>query len=1819
MKKIIAFIIILTVFVSNIAVFAENTEIEAAEQIALTADIMGDNEISLTKAPEIPEIPVMSHEEAKLREAKMQNFKNGINLMSLDDEGDYSEVVYIETIEDLKAIDGHVGGYYELQNDIDLAGEEWSTIALYEATFNGNGYAIKNMKITEGTNRVVEIEVKGEKYEMPLYDTSFITGSGTYIIDLKLTDFVIDVDITMKADDYISQLIAPLGNTYAKNCVLNGKIDVFITKLTYDWYGKIVGIYSGDNCSFNGNINYTVNNIDEIANSEDAASVWGVEGLNATTNSTFDGNITAEYAEVIGICYDYFREKGDCIYGGNTFKGNVNVKYGSVRGISDSTDNTFMGNITAEGIKNESNFMFGIAEGINRGNNNTFIGDLKSDFSYGIIGTDDDFSKNCRFVGDIFSNYYAYGIVRAENCTFDGSIISGNDDNWWMHGISSSENCILNGDISSSGDIYGIDTSLGCILNGNISGAGGVCAINESNNSMVIGDIYKDVGRVDSNRLYVIYKGTDNYVEGHIYGKNITSGSTVIYGGANNTITGCIDIITQNTTWFYVFDGGNNNTVNGDITFNALDNYGHVWIANNSVNCIVNGNITTNGEDGWGEAASISGSVNCIVNGNITATSCRSVVGLSNSTGYISGTLSATNKLSGTVTSSASKPYEGLYRCEYCEYQCISSYNEIYCYNHYDSNGLVDPKICARMIVSQYSNGSVGIIPPAEGEPEVSPEPILPPTPDDNNTSYSLKVIYTDTEEPVAGAVIDADGKKYTTDESGVAVLHQGRYINGLSVTKDDTILHTETGYVAVSGAMNTVKVHGLHLEPEDFNFGNSGTQNITGPSFTLRGQTSPIFDLPFSIDANVLDVVKMAYDADEKTWKVLLGTSKELENLKDKGDANDEGFRELYEEYTDLFGEVVMGNTNDAAFFAKNNTKNSGLEFSAYGFLEIKGDESLEIVDGGVVISGGIGINGSMPVPSAPIVYFAYGAEGNLSASMQWLLKKADYIDPEYDFTGEAKLATALNAGVGVGAKKVVSLEIGLEGNADFTMTAPFLSFKENFKAELSASFYALLNVLGYEWKQSQKFAKLEIYPTLQGENMAMLMSIDDGTPVSRDYLNEIALFGNDSFKQGVYPYTDVQTVTLSDGRVIMVWLDDNPERDDANRTSLYYSILENGVWSSATEINGDNTSDFSFSLSASGNKAVILWQDIKKEMTASDDINTVTKNTELCYAEFNGSSWSEPILVTENGNYEYAPSVYTNGTTSYIAWVTNDIDSPVAGIDTSSETVYKAAISNGTVSDVTATMQTSELISEIAAGNNYTAVVTEKKLYINGNLTDNGEISSVKFDGNNFIYNKADKMCKLYTSSNNIQNLCTSGNNAVFADSTTIVSEVQDGFNSELYASYLKNGVWSAPVKITDFGKKIRSWSAYKLPDGTLSVAAALADIAIDGEDISQYVTLTHSFATPVRDIVLEAVEAENISRGETAEFTLYVTNNTGGSLFVLDVNISGGEVLYEGSENVYIDNGETAEVTVRAKIPDTFEKQEITATISSASEENGIDNNSKNIEIGSADAEVKLKITKSSGTAKMTVTNNGCEDIANAKLVLKNGSEIFSETISLAAGESKVIKTDISDYLVFDDNRLIFSAEIQTKDEIQYNNKSVCTVYKEESVILISDVSDVILIQGENIKPNISGSETLYAVSSDENVATVSEDGTITAIGGGEAVISYMSADAINAAKVNVLVREKIEINDIWYADGYLNIDVSTLKSLGSDENVTMIIAAYDEGKLLSVQTCAAVQSESIIEKIPLENKQKVTVKVMIWNNLNNMKPLLPAEETMYYFTE
>ncbi len=1727
----------------------------------------------------------------------------------------YSEVVYISTPEELMAIDGHDGGYYELQNDIDITGIEWKPLTLYNATFNGNNHAINGLTITKEPEYCIDPFSSSKVASIGLFTSfdpqhEFETGKllNNYYMDLNLTN--ININLTKTHDGMLEILGLGGYESFADSCKTSGAIN-FVDLSQESLYNSstLRCITNGYNCENSIDINM---HDGVVFNSINA----GVYVFQNCVNCTNYGNITFTAAQSSEQITDYCFENimldcSNCV----SFTG---INGCGVDAMYECSDCTIYGDVTGR------NYTVGIGDGC----------------------------ESCIAYGDIISeNGQATGIRYGNNNYIEGNITSENDH---VEGISGGSGNYMKGDITSKNSkvsTFGIYGGIDNYIEGNITSKNGTA--------------------------YGIWNGSEHCIYGNITGVSATgieSGSNCNIQGSVTATNGSANGISHVCTGSAIY-GDITGNVAGGISYNCTDCYidgniigkGAGGISSNCTDCAVYGDITATNGNAYG----IDDSANCNIQGSVTATN-GNAYGIEYGTNcYISGIVQE-NPGDGTptLTASASSPFMGYFKCSYDSSSMISTKDisgRTHCYGYYSDN---TPYVRG----SYWCENDVYYIYPLEGggggsDPDATIPPV--PTPEPQATrepsAYSLRVTDEVSGDPVSGATVYIDGASYETDDSGVVQFKNSNRTAGIRIDYGGAPIYTDAGFFLMPNQMSEIKVKAFDVDPEDLFAGNSEDTRLQGPAVKINNKPVYMLDVPFNFDLNLFNVVKTAYNAEDRTFQVLIGGSGDLGNVPE--DADSEEWQDTFEAYREVFAELAAGKEGDAFFKQKNGPKTPGKlgvegSVSVCGFMEISlDDESMRVLSGGITVILDGSVSNSYPLPPVPAVYISYGVSGSLQSGLKWEIMRESPIKPEFNMSGQVDLSITPSVGVGLGVRKLLSLEVGIEGEGAASLKAPITKLEECLTVTLTARFYALYTLLGKEFRQSQKLTGAQIYPYFEAAEAATVdIEPENMTTVQRDYLETAdAAAGPDTVKSNLYPYSQVRLVDLSDGRTMMVWLDDDTSRALADKTALYYSILENGTWSEPKIIDNDGTADFEFDIEAASNGAAIVWQSANRKLSESEDVYQIAKTVDIKYAEFDGTAWSEPKSITSGDKYEYSPRIEADYSSAYICYTENDKDSPMPGADETSESVYLTSVYYGEIGETNAVLENLPLVCDSAVYNGNAYIIADKDgdmttseniLYRNGEaLYDNNtELSGLHKASGGLAFTENGKLKRISDSITDITD--TKAEGSVMYLGNAAVFEAQDGFNSNLYASYYENGNWTNPVKITDYSAKIRSWDARLDQNGEIQTAAVLADTDENGSTTSARLVYTHT--EPEEDIAVNAIYANGaVTPGKSARFNLDITNNTKTDLSSLNIRLEGEKsgVIFEGAQSVNIPAGESGEASVSVRLPEGFEKQNITAAVTGEglSEKNTANNAASN-EFGAANLTVEIKDYRvfSDGTAEAYVTNEGCESAGGAKITVtgENGEIIIDEEIGeIAGGETKKITINLDPkYYTFVDGKgsSVIKAEVScgTAEKTQNDNSGGCVIKPQTAQILRSETKSLALKPGASFKPNITAypeSVTefpIYASSDNEDVASVSDDGTITAKNYGEAVITYMTPGAAMSAKVRVYVRESsaptitnAEYTQYGGNSGELRVSVDTSGCLSEGETETLMIAAYGEDGTLAGFTTLDVTGAAPTEDgttpegaiseayLPINGAKPKKVKVMIWNSTKNIMPVSdPAEKEL-----
>lgn len=1680
--------------------------------------------------------------------------QDAVSMDAQNEAGNNNEVYYISTAEELVEILKATGGkgYFELTEDIDLSGYDWEPIGLV-GTFNGNGYALRNVTITGAA--------KGSSYVGLFCNWGLTPGAEGYVTNLTLTNIKIDVNV-LEGEQYETAYVGPFAGNVGSinNCTVSGSVTVTGGEnMPVDGRIEMTGLKNASNCRVDLDMRYE--------GGETGLSTVYVTAMSACTNCQYEGDVKAIDNTASVSIYTKAAETSR----GCSFTGNVEAA-GS-------------GYVEARGMEGADCYMRGDISAVSSAGKAA---------AYGTGGSGNLLEGNvtARGVGTERNSVTAYGVYEAA--------IETGGANYPVH---EAKDCQVRGNITASetesGDSFSYE-------NGPFAAAYGVYSTSADKN--VTGCyVWGDVSANSENHhaeAAGLYLCSESYLQGNVTAKGNREGdphstrtsASGNYGGKDNYAAG--DITAWNPSGAAEANGstgGENCFVEGDVSASGVNVYAY-GLDDISLNSFFYGDVRAEGKE-ESNASLIQNAQDSYAAGDVYAQSnevaradgiCPNNTSGNNASGNITaeggkpsssyGSNGRGGSFSGTVTSifdgmtiSAGEPGAAQYFIE-------DRYDKIYISNTIPENMYYD-KIVGRAVYGQ--DGSV--TEPEEWEPEGGE--------DDRKDTYSLRIMDARTDKPVTDATVDVDGTKYRTDNNGMITVTGSRYIKGLQVVQGDSIVHTQSRIYAEAGRTKNIYVNGLKLDLGDLDLGGSGETTVTGPEIDVNGQSFPLFELPFSFEMDLVESMKIAYDDENRVYQVILDSEPDDEEENGIADAADSFWLGDYQRIKRQC-ENVYRDFREKSFSGLNRSFGIDSSVDASGYLEFRvTKDGLELQDGKLVFVVAGSFAASRPIPPAPYIFLTFGMETGFQAESTLTLEEAVYIDPLISAEADISFYLTPSVGVGAGLDKILSAEVGIEGPLNANLNLPFRSMEENAKLTLASRIYLQLTALSFRMRFSKTFADVQLYPKEEEDDSGLqtFASIpDDGAMelIDRSYLRKASArsserntAGGDTVKDLVYPYGNAQTITLSGSTKLMVWLDDDQSRNLANKTALYYSILRDGEWSEPAQVENDGTPDFDFSLCRAGSGAALVWQDAKEQVAENVTEEELAKKVELSYIEYDGGKFQEVISLTEGESYEYSPKLYSTTSDRYVIWTQNDSDSILPGADDTAESIYFTQIAyNGNSYQKEETEVVAEGISslyETAVGegglvawltgsdmnpdNEGAGQLSVKEMSGQGRTVEyeqNTHLSSLQLNGSQVFFSEEGSI-KYLSMEEEAPSLIVedqgmgdapftilfrenSGNTLPLA----IVYEVQDGFTSNLYASYSRtNETFTNPVPVTDWNEKIRAWSILEGQDDTMEISALLADIQV-GEaenEMSETARLAWTTATPQEDILLTEVftEEDHISRGSTEVFLLNVENHTKENLKNLTVKIAGadGSSFYEGETAAFIKAGGIATVEIEVPIPDDFRQQELTFTVAGDVEEADAENNSRTFRAGAANLSLELESSHihSGGYLEAVIANNGSSDASGVDLKItgEDGTVIYADTAGNvpAGGEKRVTIPIADDNRTFTDDTDSYgvTAEVSCGDEesTKIDNETMFRIRPPRVLQIAISERTLAMTQGETYQPlvQVYPSDALnkeYRVcSSNENVVTVDESGTIRAVSGGTADIIYMAANSGAAARVTVTV--------------------------------------------------------------------------------------------------
>ena len=663
---------------------------------------------------------------------------------------------------------------------------------------------------------------------------------------------------------------------------------------------------------------------------------------------------------------------------------------------------------------------------------------------------------------------------------------------------------------------------------------------------------------------------------------------------------------------------------------------------------------------------------------------------------------------------------------------------------------------------------------------------------------------------------------------------------------------------------------------------------------------------------------------------------------------------------------------------------------FSVMGFAEgwYGDDGSMHFQDGGMVLTGNLGVSGSIDFFLGQIpCYGEFEFEAELISQLNLIMgEAAKKFTPSGVIGGE--LALSLGAGVGISKaftigggvtgkiniamnyqgemENVTSAEARASINGYFKVTALCLKYKHEFDP--------LVDKLIFQYPDPAKnvtqaaFGVSAIYERVyNAENYGLpdlsylkggsrftangsgakhapsLTSLDTSNIVTSNFL------GNS------YEQAKPQLLALGDGTKLAVWLGYNSDSSSINAISLYYSYYDGSQWSNPLPVEADGTMDWDFDLKNIGGNAYVLWQDADCTVAENATLDDVTKIIGISAAVFDAESRTfTTYKITDGANgVNMLPVLCGVGDTVTAVWSVNTEYNAFANNSANNlckssfdgdmwsgiETVYSGVNS---IDSLAAAYVDGELnIAYSAKTGSDVNNITDTEVYLNGSALTSDDVTDtgvVYKNGTLYWYKNGALMSN--------ESEVVSAEHGISSDRYQLIDEngvkailftVNNGVKSGLYGVFYDEtgGDWGKPTALTDSDNYIASFSATATQSGDLQILLNCTEVddtvesgSPYGESAIQLITISPEPTLEITDVYYSG---ETYMAGEAVLMELTVANSGQTAVNGIVVKIYDGDKLIgEKTFNITVYGGSTETVNLNPRFDEVVQNRELTIKV-------------------------------------------------------------------------------------------------------------------------------------------------------------------------------------------------------------------------------------------------------------------------------------------------
>lgn len=469
-------------------------------------------------------------------------------------------------------------------------------------------------------------------------------------------------------------------------------------------------------------------------------------------------------------------------------------------------------------------------------------------------------------------------------------------------------------------------------------------------------------------------------------------------------------------------------------------------------------------------------------------------------------------------------------------------------------------------------------------------------------------------------------------------------------------------------------------------------SETVHGPTVTIMGKEIELlaFDLDFSLPLDKL-VVETEFDEIQKELNVIIGVdvyeySQQRYGVREKPTG---------EKYTKAFVEVKeMVSTIKNTYSGIDNPEFKQKFKKLKGCLYDKGFQLGITTNGYAVGYMTISFKGDNPV----IKSGELGIIASASASWRYPIPAIPTLTLRFSIQGsfEGGLGCVLNeeineyswgGHIGFGLNPslsaglnayVASAYAGVGGKLDFNFRFPFESFAKSFTANLNVNVFLEYTALNRHGREEFTFVDEPLYPRKKQTSL-LSISQNELTLIQPQQLRLISSDLPNIFKNNIQVYAKPKILNLGNNKMFMVYIDSAPNRIAENATMLMYSIYDGTSWSSPLPIADDGTADFEPKICTDANGGVhILWQNASTIFEEGATLDETATAIDLSYIYWDGTNFSNAATITNNNqDYEMSHKIVSSNGNVSVVWQQNS-ENDVFGFSGTNSIYRKQLVEN-------------------------------------------------------------------------------------------------------------------------------------------------------------------------------------------------------------------------------------------------------------------------------------------------------------------------------------------------------------------------------------------------------------------------------------------------------------------------------------------------------------------------------------------------------------